>query len=212
VIPIRNYTEVDEKQWRRCRVVAFLDSAYFDDVRREKPRYENPSLELIAEDEGAIVGFLDVEKEITPGSLCSERPGSRAMIWDIGVHPDYRRRGIAREFVTRARAWADTQGVEYLEAWTRDDIGVRAWYASLGFQPFFTYWHIYMNQEEAKRDLRPTQSKLSVISAFAHLIDPEAPRGYKRVHECCGFELPVRMPPVGSSGRGALSDDPRHAP
>ncbi|WP_250130156.1 hypothetical protein [Jeotgalicoccus sp. WY2] len=33
---IRNYEEKDEKGWVRCRVLSFLDTAYYDDVHREK--------------------------------------------------------------------------------------------------------------------------------------------------------------------------------
>jgi len=31
---LRRYGEADEEGWVRCRVLAFLDSAFFDDVRR----------------------------------------------------------------------------------------------------------------------------------------------------------------------------------
>lgn len=33
---IRNYQENDEKSWIRCRLLAFVDTAYFDDVQRDK--------------------------------------------------------------------------------------------------------------------------------------------------------------------------------
>ena len=62
-VVIRPYRDEDEQGWVRCRVLSFLDSAYFDDVRREKERYEHPALELVAERDGEIVGLIDVECE-----------------------------------------------------------------------------------------------------------------------------------------------------
>lgn len=33
----------------RCRILVFLQSAYYDDVLREKDHYRNPVIELVAE-------------------------------------------------------------------------------------------------------------------------------------------------------------------
>ncbi len=35
--PIRDYRTSDETSWLRCRVLAFLDTAYYDDVWTAKP-------------------------------------------------------------------------------------------------------------------------------------------------------------------------------
>ena len=65
---VRPYTDADERAWLECRVLAFLDSAYFDAVEREKEHYVRPSVELVAEVDGAIVGLIDVECEEEPGA------------------------------------------------------------------------------------------------------------------------------------------------
>jgi hypothetical protein len=78
---VRAYRPADEEGWVRCRVLSFLGSAYFDDVRREKERYERPSIELVAEEDGEITGLIDVEWEQAPGTVCSDRPGLGGMIW-----------------------------------------------------------------------------------------------------------------------------------
>lgn len=44
---VRTYRPTDEEGWLRCRVLSFLGSAYFDDVRQEKEQYEGPSIELV---------------------------------------------------------------------------------------------------------------------------------------------------------------------
>jgi len=74
-VAIRPYHSQGEAQWVRCRVLALLDSAYFDEVKQRKPHYSNPAIELVAEHSGVtIVGLFDVECEETPGTVCSRRP------------------------------------------------------------------------------------------------------------------------------------------
>lgn len=60
---IRDYQNEDEQGWLRCRVLAFLNTAYYDNVLNKKEVYENPSIELVAEMDGEIVGLIDVEYE-----------------------------------------------------------------------------------------------------------------------------------------------------
>src|SRR6266496_3420257 len=139
---VRPYRAADEQGWLRCRVLSFLGSAFFDDVRREKEHYENPSLELVADDGGEIVGLIDVECEETPGTVCSDRPGLAGMIWHVAVHPDHQRRGIATALLREAERRAADRGLVRLEAWTRDDAHVQAWYESRGFAQVDSYLHV----------------------------------------------------------------------
>ncbi len=192
MIHIRAYEPADEQAWLRCRVLAFLDSAYFDDVRKRKPTYEQPALGLVAEVDGEVVGLIDLQAETESGAICSERPGPRAMIWDLGVHPDHRRGGIAGALLRKASSWAREQGVRYLEAWTRDDPHVCRWYETKAFVRFYTYWHIFMNAQEARNALSTTRPDLRVQAAFAHntqygRFDPQG--SFERYHECRGYEL-----------------------
>lgn len=59
----RKYNSSDNLEWVRCRVLSFLDSAYFDNVLKEKEHYQKPSIELVAEENGRIVGLIDVKYE-----------------------------------------------------------------------------------------------------------------------------------------------------
>jgi len=124
-VSIRPYEDADERSWLECRVLAFLDSAYFDAVEREKERYDRPSIELVAEVDGRIVGLMDVECEEEPGTLCEDRPGLGGMIWHLAVLRDFRRRGIASRLLGAAEDTARQQGLERFEAWTRDDTWVQ---------------------------------------------------------------------------------------
>lgn len=77
---IRSYNQKDEKEWVRCRVLSFLDTAYFDHVLREKETYDNPSIELVAVIDDRIVGLIDIEYELEAGTLCSRETGIGGMI------------------------------------------------------------------------------------------------------------------------------------
>lgn len=55
---IREYESKDEQGWVRCRVLAFLDSAYYDNVLREKEHYEHPAIELVAVIDQQLVGSV----------------------------------------------------------------------------------------------------------------------------------------------------------
>ncbi|WP_346887433.1 hypothetical protein [Clostridium sp. UBA1056] len=77
---VREYKDTDNLQWVRCRVLSFLDSAYFDNVLREKEHYENPSIELGAEVDDKIIGLIDIEYETEKGTVCDSTDELGAMI------------------------------------------------------------------------------------------------------------------------------------
>lgn len=58
---IRVYHPNDEIGWIRCRVLSFLDTAYFDNVLNKKEKYQNPAIELVAIHNNQVVGLLDIE-------------------------------------------------------------------------------------------------------------------------------------------------------
>lgn len=192
-IHVRPFQEHDEAGWVRCRVLAFLDSAYYDNVITEKERYENPSVELVAEIDGIIVGLLDVEYEREAGSVTYQldtdpREGPGAVIHHLAVHPDYRRRGIGKELLARAIDELRQHSVRFLEAWTRDDEGTCRWYESQGFRSVTSYLHVYLEgTAETKESIASNIPKLVVVHAFAHYLgdEPEAVRQrFQRVHTC----------------------------
>jgi ribosomal protein S18 acetylase RimI-like enzyme len=188
---VRAYRPADEEGWVRCRVLSFLGSAYFDDVRREKERYERPSIELVAEDHDGIVGLIDVECEQARGTVCSDRPGLGGMIWHLAVHPDRQRRGIATALLREAERLAADRGLVRLEAWTRDDEHVQAWYESQGFAPIESYLHVYVELSEGLRDLFPISEGLRPVKLFAHYTGErrdEVKQRFARVHDCVLYE------------------------
>ncbi|HEY5873495.1 MAG TPA: GNAT family N-acetyltransferase, partial [Gaiellaceae bacterium] len=162
------YRADDERGWVICRVLSFLDSAFFDDVRQSKEHYEHASIELVAEREGEIVGLIDVECETEPGAVCELRPGPGRN--DLAPRGAARQSasGVASALLREAEIRARGTGIVRFEAWTRDDRAARTWYESRGFE------------------------LIDPVTLFAHYVgdDPETVRTrFRRVHENVLYEL-----------------------
>ena len=191
---IRPYNSSDEENWLKCRLVSFHDSAYYDDVYTQKPIFDNPSLELVAEIDGKIIGVLDLEKDNKDGSICYCKSGLGAMVWTIAVLPDYRRFGIASQLILKVIDWAKSKDIDFIEAWTRDDKWVLDWYKSVGFSRFHSYWHIYFKGDNAKALFKSNDKDISPQSVFAHSNkDPKTLDQNKidRFYECSGYKLEI---------------------
>lgn len=183
---IRAYVPADETSWLRCRVLSFLDTAYFDDVDRTKPMIAPPGLELVAVDEtGAVVGIMDTAIE-----------GELATIDTVAVHPDHQHRGLGRALLRRARAYVRAVGATTLDAWTRDDPSTLRWYRAMGFTESRHYLHVYANHYtdpgEPGRAIGEPRPGLRLLAGFlrAELGDEERMRReFRRVHVCRRFAL-----------------------
>lgn len=188
---IREYRPTDEISWVRCRVLAFLDTAYFDNVLQQKEKYENPSIELVAVGEGEIVGLLDVEYEKVEQSVCSRGKGLGGMIWHIAVHPEFRRQGIGEKLLEEAENRAIALGLNRFEAWTRDDYWVQNWYKKMDFQSVESYHHVYLEGNEVDGVISTSVSDLNVVHSFAHYTGDNIVQFREtnsRIHECICFE------------------------
>jgi len=189
---IREYRESDNLGWVRCRVLSFLDTAYFDNVLREKEKYHNPSIELVAEVDGKIVGLLDVEYETERGTVCYYTHELGGVIWHLAVLPEYRSQGIATMLLNKAIDMLKEKDIKRLEAWTRDDKWVNDWYQSRGFTLKETYLHVYGENNECKEISHSKIKDLFIRNIFAHYTGEnkdEIKNKFKRVHECRMYEL-----------------------
>lgn len=150
---IREYRPSDEAGWLRCRAVSLLDTSYAADVRTEKEKYLQPEISLVAEDDGQIIGLIDMEVDSYDLSLCGDIRG--AVLWHLAVLPEYRRKGVASalwaEMVSRLR----TEGVDRVEVWTQDDAPATAFYLSKGFtlEPEHTWLRCRANAAGVERML-----------------------------------------------------------
>lgn len=186
------YASEWEEAWLRCRVLAFLHSAYYDDVRKEKDGYLHPAIELIALTErGELVGLLDAECDDAPGSAASPGSSRGAVIWNVAVHPDWQRHGIGSQLLLAVLSQLRAEGIERVEAWTRDDPGVMAWYQRHGFQSVERYHHIYLVKEEQCGVIGTCLPGLRPIQTFAHFTGETLPKELARAqhrHVCQRFE------------------------
>lgn len=189
---IREYIDSDNLEWTRCRVLAFLDSAYFDNVLREKEHYQNPSVELIAEIDGNIVGLIDVEYELEKGTVCYCNNQLGGVIWHLAVLPEFRNRGISTLLLNKAIDMLKDKGIKKLEAWTRDDEWVNNWYKNRGFNLKESYLHVYAENDECDEISKSKINKLYICNCFSHYIGEdkeEIKKKFKRVHDCNFYEL-----------------------
>ena len=181
---IRPYEDRDERGWLVCRLLSFFDTAFFDDVLRAKEHYEKPAIELVAEQDGQIVGLLDVE---CGSAGLSARPGAGGMIWHLATHPEHQRLGVGSALLAEAERQARSRGLVRLEAWTRDDSPTWRWYERHGFVQVEGYLHVYLERD----DLRQFDGELRLVRALAHYTgdrSDEIRRRYARVHDDVLFE------------------------
>lgn len=149
--------------------MAFLNTAYYDDVKRNKSPLTAADFEYVAVVGEQVVGVLDVEVA-----------GSAATIDTIAVHPDRQRKGIADQLLIQALADLREGQVVTLDAWTREDEAANSWYQRAGFTEQFRYLHFFAE------DLPPHEGH-SIVHAFLHAnIDEEAVirAAHERVHVC----------------------------
>ncbi len=135
-VVIRPFRDEDERGWVICRVLSFLDSAFFDDVRQTKERYEQHGDRARR---GARRRDRRAHRRRVRGASlepCARSgPGLGGMIWHLAVHPGApatgrRDRAAARGREARARA----RGLARFEAWTRDDAERVRWYETMGLR------------------------------------------------------------------------------
>jgi len=174
---IIEYVDSYEQSWLRCRALSFLDSAYFDDIHIKKDQYNLPSIDLIAVKDENLVGFIDIEYELVANTVCSKTTKLKkhlaGMIWHLGVHPDFRKQGIAGKLLEKAVKLSKVKGLKRLEAWTRDDQFVNDWYKHNGFEMIEQYVHWYYNakyddEKLLKNILQIDSNVKSIEKMFGH--------------------------------------------
>jgi len=188
---IRNYQPNDEKEWLKCHALAYLGSNERI-LERSKPKYHGKTVELVALYDKKIVGFLDIELEETPGSICFRKAEGNGMLWDIGVLPKFRRRGVATKLLNEGIKSGKKLGMKRLEAWS---IEPPAWkfYEKYGFKKFFEYHHVRINNREKLRAF--DRDGLHIVEVYAHVM-PETNLKIivekyqpEEVYPCYGYEL-----------------------
>ena len=68
-----------------------------------------------------------------------------AVIWHLGVLPEYRFKGIATKLWNMAKQMLIDKGIKRCEVWTQDDIPANKWYAKQGFIFKEAYLNAFIN-------------------------------------------------------------------
>ncbi|GAA1375899.1 GNAT family N-acetyltransferase [Luteococcus sanguinis] len=178
---IRNYETPDEKSWLRCRVLAFLDTCYYDDVWTKRPT--DSQIQLVAAEGADVVGILDV---------CIQ--DELATIDTVCVHPNHQHRGIGTALLAEGMRRLPAT-VTTLDAWTREDPDTLAWYRSRGFGESDHYLHVYKGWNEPGGDGWSSPAPLSgpLLAYCQASLEHEAQlrATYERVYVCRRFSQPI---------------------
>jgi len=188
---IREYKDKDEKEWLKCHALVYLGSNERR-LERNKPKYAGKSIQLIALVNAQIVGYLDIELEETPGSICYKKSEGNGMLWDIGVLPEFRGKGIATKLLDEGVRRGKELGMKRLEAWS---IEPNAWqfYEKYGFKKFFEYHHVLINNREKLRTF--DKDGMHIVEIYAHVMPETDLKAIIEKHQpkeilpCCGFEF-----------------------
>lgn len=187
IFAIRRYQPGDHDDWVRCRVLSFLDTQYYDDVRGSRAALDDPSIALVATvcREGAetVVGILDVQIE-----------GRAATIETIATCPDHQNSGVGAGLLQAALAELATLGIETLDAWTREDVAANRWYQRNGFAEQFRYLHIYLDEDDDPTGFVTPEGLSLPVACFVHgsIEDEELMRQrFRRVYACRQYLRPV---------------------
>lgn len=167
-ISIRRFCPADPTGWLQCRVLSFLDTPYYDDVRQTKEIYENPSIELIALAGNHVFGLIDLECDTETRPVCWKPGELGGSIWHLAVHPDFRRKGIGRKLLGKAQQIAARDGLARFETWTRGGAQACHRYEATDFEKVHAYLQVYFDHQEAEQVVQCRLPESRVIHGFCH--------------------------------------------
>lgn len=140
---IRPYLPTDSESWLRCRVLSFLHTQYYDDVKQHRTVLAEPAIALVAT---TAVDHVDLRDDLDGNTVIRildiEIDGAAATIDTIAIHPDHQSRGIGTALLQQALPLLADRGVATLAAWTREDGPANGWYRKNGFAENFRYTYI----------------------------------------------------------------------
>lgn len=181
---VRAYRPADESGWLRCRVLAFLSTQYYDDVKPHRTVLAEPSIALVAvSPTGEIIGILDVQVD-----------GNAATIDTVATHPDHQGAGVGSALLREVLSHLEAARVETLDAWTREDVAANRWYRSHGFSEQYRYLHVYLNDGDDDTGFATPDGLSAPVSAFLHggIEDEARMRArFRRVYVCRQYLRPV---------------------
>lgn len=179
---IKPYETKYEKAWLHCRLLSFLETAYYDDVYTSVPTYEQKNAQkMIAVENEVVIGLIDIVWDSQASKETSFAEGKGVVIEHLAIHPDFQGRGIAQQLFDVAIQNLATENIDFIEVWTRDDVEANQFYQKQGFEVASQYFHVYgKNKQEADATL---------VNGFYHVLKQEQLAQYDaiRVYPCYGY-------------------------
>ena len=118
----------------RLRPGRAIASDYLDAMLDECQRYAGQV--FVLEVDGAVAGFTTVYTRV-PFERLDEPPGDYALIAELLVRREYRRRGYARALLAHGERYAGAQGAAELRIGVlSDNTAARTLYLDVGFRPY----------------------------------------------------------------------------
>ncbi|MGY3779189.1 GNAT family N-acetyltransferase [Isobaculum melis] len=179
---IKQYEKKYETAWLHCRLLSFFETAYYDDVYTSVPKYEKKNaLKIIAVENEQVLGLIDVIWDSATLKETSLAEGKGAVIEHLAIHPAFQGRGIAQQLYDTVLQTLADEGVDFIEVWTRDDVGANRFYQKQGFEVASQYFHVYGKKQQAVDS--------TLVSGFYHVLELEQLAQYEttRVHLCYGY-------------------------
>lgn len=132
---IITYDPKYEEGWLRCRVLAYLHTSMYEDVKTAKPTFGGrPTIELVALDGDLVVGIFDMVLDTEENRTSFLGKGLGAFLSVIAVHPDYQGQGIGQQLYEAAMEKLARTPIEFIELYTRGDEPANNFYKKLGFE------------------------------------------------------------------------------
>ncbi len=155
-ITIRDYREADAQDWLNLWGQIAVTSWAWQVLHHSKPRYQRESVELVAQANGRLVGFIDVEIEDEAGDLGYLKDEPCGFVWEFGVHPAYQKQGIGGRLLAAAEERLTPKGIKRMEFWSAEETS-QSFYEHLGMEEMERHWQFFMKlpehvREEMKRD------------------------------------------------------------
>lgn len=118
----------------RLRAGRAIASDYLDAMLDECDRYAGQI--FVLEIDGAVAGFTTVYTRV-PFERLDEPPGDYAIVAELLVRREFRRRGHARALLTHAERFAASAGAAELRIGVlSDNTSARTLYLDFGFKPY----------------------------------------------------------------------------
>ena len=163
---IQMYTPEYEDSWLRCRLLSYFYTSLYEDVETSKPTYNGrPTIELIAIEDGMVVGILDMVLDTEELRTSFLSKGLGAFLKTIAVHPDYQSKGIGRKLFETALKELEHTPIEFIELYTRGDEQANNFYKKLGFELMAESYDVF-GIEKGMRDTISMGIENKRIKAF----------------------------------------------